>query len=266
MTVNKRLLLGCTIALLVPLCAAQESQSVIARAQAARQTERQTAIQINQLAGNIHSPNDARNLVNMIAKQFADELPPGWVTAGIRDRIARAEYESVTSPSGLIPDQRIADAWNRYMDQIDAPSETCVTAAVIHNMRDADYATARVFWERGIQDIWNVPNIFAVGPNGKVANNGSTAIEAARIVYEIANQPENVRAARYRVQKGIVVSDWLKRSPAPGRTHGGVTLRVEPPSLVELAERKYAQNRGSAALGRAMIELIDNLLPEQSSK
>lgn len=262
MAVNRKLLLGCAVALVVPLCAAQQNQPVIVRAQA----EHQTAIQINQLSGNIHSPDDARNLVNMVAKQFADELPPGWVTAGIRDRIARAEYESVTNESGLIPDQRIADAWNRYMDEIGAPSETRVTAAVIHSMRDADYVTARLLWERRIQNIWTVPNIFAVGPDGEVANKGCRAIEAARVVYEMANEFGNVRAARYRVQKGIVLSDRLKQVRASGHDQGVVTLRVEPPNPVEIAERKYARDQGSAALGHAIIEMIDNLFPAQSSK
>lgn len=251
---------------MAPLCAAQQIQSVFARAQAARQAEHQTAIQINQIAANIRSLNDARNLVNIVAEQFADDLPPGWVTAGLRDQIARAEYESVTSPSGLIPDQRIANAWNHYMDTIGAPNETRVTAALIHNMRDADYATARVLWERGIQNIWTVPNIYVVEPGGKVADNGGTAIEVARIVYEMANEPENVRAARYRVQKGILISDRLKHLSASGHTQGAVIAGMGPPNPVAMAESKYEQGHGAPALDRAIIELINNLFPAQSSR
>src|SRR2546421_4976563 len=55
---------------------------------------------------------DANTLVDKIAETFADILPPAWITRGIRQRIARVEYEAVSDQSRLIPEQRIADIWN----------------------------------------------------------------------------------------------------------------------------------------------------------
>jgi hypothetical protein len=46
-----------------------------------------------------------------------------------------------------------------------------------------------------------MPNIYAVGPDEKVAD-GCRAVEALRVVWDIANQVENLRSARERVQKG----------------------------------------------------------------
>lgn len=75
---------------------------------------------------------------------FADSLPPSWVTAGIRERIAHAEYEAVSNPLHQIPEQRIADVWNKYVREIGAPEEAIVTVAEIHSMRDTMFATGQV--------------------------------------------------------------------------------------------------------------------------
>src|SRR5207237_7182673 len=69
---------------------------------------------------------DANTLVDKIAETFADILPPAWITRGIRQRIARVEYEAVSDQSRLIPEQRIADIWNEYVREIGASDEALV--------------------------------------------------------------------------------------------------------------------------------------------
>jgi hypothetical protein len=65
-----------------------DTASLQQRASLARERYRQEAIQLNGLAGRIHSDADALALVNKIAGVFADTLPPAWVTANIRHRLA----------------------------------------------------------------------------------------------------------------------------------------------------------------------------------
>src|SRR5579863_7148752 len=100
-------------ALLFPL-------SFLSAQQSPYEMHRQVAIQVNEMAGHIASPDDARRLVDRIAGIFANELPPEWSTRGIRRRIAQAEFESATDPSKLISEEQIADAWNRYVTEIGA--------------------------------------------------------------------------------------------------------------------------------------------------
>src|SRR6266704_3044990 len=119
-----------------------EEQAVV-RQQASLLYERhrQAAIRMNELAAHINSEADARAFVDAVADMFADNLPPAWATRGIRERIARAEYEAVSNPLRQIPEQRIADVWNKYVREIGASEETLVTTAEIHSMRDASIPT-----------------------------------------------------------------------------------------------------------------------------
>jgi hypothetical protein len=112
---------------------------------ARRQAEayRQAAILMNELAGRIQSEADARQIADAIAKMFDEYLPPPWATRSLRNRIARAEYDAVSDPSRLIPEQRIAEIWNEYVREIRSPDETLVTAAEIHSIRDMTYASAQ---------------------------------------------------------------------------------------------------------------------------
>ena len=97
--------------------------SQLSAEQAARiEHARQTATEINDLAGRIHSEADASALVDKIAALFAGALPPAWASQGIRQRLAHAEYETVSDASQLIPEQRIVDVWNEYVRKIDRKS------------------------------------------------------------------------------------------------------------------------------------------------
>ncbi len=230
--------------------------------EARRQAEahRQAAIQINDLAGHIHSEAEARQIADAIAKMFDEYLPLPWATRSLRNRIARAEYDAVSDPSQLIPEQRIADVWNEYVREIGAPDEALVTSAEIHSLRDGDYATAQVMWTRGGQSIWAIPSIYAVGPDNKVTN-GCRAFEALRVVYDLSNMFWNVRAARERLQKGIVASDLIDQSKS---WTGKVTARLEPGPIdnpIRPAEARYIREQGMVRFNLLLESLSDKLFP-----
>jgi hypothetical protein len=223
----------------------------------------QQAIAMNELAGNIQSLDDARKLVDMIAEEFSDELPPRWVTRKMRDRIAQAEYESATNPAMLIPEQRVADAWNRFAREIGAPDETNVTAAEIHYLRDASYVGARIFWMRGNQSIWSMPNIYPVGQYGTVAD-GCRALDAIREVHDLAYQPDIISGAREMVRKGVLFSDEIEQeSKTPHRSESFGVARMELlTNPIEAAGERYVKERGERALRHAVENLLDDLVPE----
>jgi hypothetical protein len=267
---NRKFILAASALTLIFLCAAQQD-STGTRQMKAYEAYRQSVIEMNELAGHSHSLDDSRALVDMLATTFADDLPPAWTTQGIRDRIARAEYESATNPAALIPEQRIADAWNNYVRAIGAPEETLITVAEIHNLRDGYYVTSRIMWNRGSKSIWTMPNIYAVGPNGEVAD-GCRAVETLRILGDITNLFENLRAARTRIQKGIVVSDQFQRpqegsaSAAPASTEDHFELKAgpAPENPVQTAAVLYVREHGIASLSERVDELLSALFPARA--
>jgi len=222
---------------------------------------REHATAINDLAGHIQSLDDARKLVDLAAAEFSHELPPRWASKSIRNRIARAEYEAAAQPGSLIPEQHVADVWNDYLQKIDAPQESHVTAAEIHTLRDSYYVSAQLSWARGMQDIWTIPNIYAIGPDGKVAH-GCRALETLNILFELASQPEALPGARELVKKGQLLSDTYKnpsKPPAPGSVKGTVSFRMSPPNPVGQAALHYARDHGGRALNRAIEDLLRDL-------
>jgi hypothetical protein len=218
--------------------------------------------QINDLAGNIQSPDDAHRIVDLIAEVFADDLPPAWSTRSIRDRIAHAEYASAGRHAKLIPEQQLVDAWNRYITTIGASHDAIVTVAEIHNLRDGSYTMAQFMWSRGPGNIFAMPNIYATGQDGKVAD-GCTAVEALRVLYDLSNQFGNLREARERVKQGVMISDTF-RPLAHGtagvsmRVSGGLAVRDNP---VEDAEIRYTQEHGAIAMDLAIETLLYDLFP-----
>jgi len=238
--------------------------AAIAEAKARNEESRQQAIAMNELAGNSRSLADARVLMDEVARIFAKQLPPMWATHAARDRVARAEYQAATNPAQLIPEERIADLWNQYIREITAPEESLASAAEIHNLRDASYASGQLFWERGNQSIWTMSNIYAIGADGKVAD-GCRALESLRVLYDLANQPENLRGARERLQKGILASDSIREyreRAAAGQVKSKATIRVEVrANPIEAAERRYADERGSSRLTFLAQGWFEELFP-----
>ena len=234
---------------------------------------RQLTLEINDLAGRIRSEADASALVDKIAEVFADTLPPSWMTRGIRQRLAHAEYAPVSDPLRSIPEQRIADVWNEYVREIGATDEALVTPAELHNLRAADFATAQFLWSRG-PNIWTVSSIYALGPDGKLAK-GVRPIETLRILYDLDMQFDNLRSARERVRRGTLISEELTKRqenpPPQQKTVGRLEVhaannafRLGVPvdnNLVRLAEHRYVQQHGPFVLNGVIEKLFDELFP-----
>lgn len=177
---------------------AQDQSAVLAEAKQKAEEYRQTAIHINELAGNNHSEQDARAFIDEIAKQFTSEIPYA-LTAPLRARVAHAEYEMAGDSMKLIPEQRVADAWNHWVADINGPADARVTVAEIHNLRDALHSSAKWGWERhGSQTLWSMPNIAALEPAGNIAD-GCRAMEAFLVLYEVDRLFPNLLATRDRV-------------------------------------------------------------------
>jgi hypothetical protein len=242
----------------------QLSPEALRRATEPWRVGRAHAIAINDLAGQIQSLGDAHRLVDLVAAEFSHELPPRWATRSIRNRIARAEYEAAYEPGSLIPEQHIADAWNDFLEKIGAPQESYVTATEIHALRDSYYVTSQLSWTRGNQNIWTVPNIYAVGQDGKVAN-GCRALEVLNVLWELGNQPGALSSAREMTRKGELMSDMYKnpsKPPAPGSEKASFAagrIVQMPPNLVQEAALRYMHNHGVRGLNSAIEGLLQNL-------
>lgn len=238
------------------------SPEALREAYALQQRDRQHAIQMNDLAGNIRTPADARKLVDLVAEEFSPGLPAKWATRGIRARIARAEYESAADPGALIPEQHIADAWNDFIEQIGAPQDTTMTAADIHYLRDASYVSSQLFWVRGSQTIWTIPGIYALEADGKVAH-GSRALEAISLLWLLATSTDDFPGIHEATQKGALLSDSIphpEKPPAPGAREGRVGVRIVSFPVANAA-RQYIQTHGAAAFNHAVEGLLNQLFP-----
>jgi hypothetical protein len=203
--------------------------------------------------------------VSEIAGVFTRELPPAWANSGIHQRVAHAEYEAVRDPVRLIPEQRIVDVWNQYAREIGAPDEAIVSVAEIHNMRDASFTAAQLMWARGNQTIWTMPNIYALGPDGKVTG-GCRALEAIRVIHDLEALFQNLLGARDRLQKGIVPSEEINKhvvKPKP-QTHSTARLEVHADrNPIRPAEQRYVQEHGSVAYDQLLARLFDDLFPPE---
>lgn len=223
----------------------------------------QQSIQLNELAARIHSEADSEKLIDQTALLFKDELPPAWATQSVKKRLAHAEFKAATDMSSLIPEERVVNVWNHYVREIGAPDEAIVTVAEVHNLRDAQYAAGRMLWQRekGSQSVWTMPNIVAVGSDGKIAN-GCRALEAVRVIYSMGHWFDNVRGARKRVQQGKVVSDQLANRSKKQTSHlkGAVMVNAET-NPIRPAEQKYVREHGSLAFNRLLTELFSELFP-----
>jgi hypothetical protein len=227
---------------------------------------RQAAIRLNDLAGNIHSEADARAFVDAVAERFLGQEHLSWITASIRHRVAHAEYEAVSNPARMIPEQRVVNVWNEYVRELDAPEETLITVAELHNLRDGMYIGTKSMWKReGItQQFWTIPNIYAVDADGRVAS-GCRAVEALKILHDMFRTFQLVQGARARVQKGILVSDTVRQQEQSGTPKqptmrsGILATRNENPVLP--AEIRYVEAHGEGDYTRLMERLFVELFP-----
>jgi hypothetical protein len=258
-----------TLALLFALPQSSDSadsaRNMQQRAHEQQERHRRAALRINDLAAQIQNQANASALVVEIVTLFSNELPPVWLASGIDHRIADAEYQSARDPAKRIPEQRIVDVWNQYLREIGAPDEAFVTVAEIHNMRDADRTVAQHLWARGYQTIWIIPNIYAVGTDGRIAE-GCRAIEAIRVIYDLYRFPQNLRSARERVKRGVLASEQVQNriTDSAQQQKGRILLAANAEeNLVQSAERRYLQEHGSLAYDQLLKQLFDELFPAE---
>ena len=228
---------------------------------------RKEAIRINELAANIHSEADARKLVDAVADQLTHHKHLLWAAQKYRHRVAHAEYEAVSDPSGLIPEQRIVDVWNEYVREIDAPEEALITVAELHSLRQGNFlAVTRVSWKRDVsQSIWTMPNIYAVDTNGEIAD-GCRALEALKMIHEMHENFASVRFARIRVQKGIAVPSPSQPPADSAQARLVASSHVSTVSFenpVRPAAYRYQQEHGWRAYDQLVRRLFDELLPAE---
>jgi hypothetical protein len=257
------LVLPFALVVAAPQSSSTESQtSVRQRAHAEYERHKQAAIRINELAERIHSEADASAFVSEIAGVFAKELPAAWATSGIRQRVAHAEYEATSDLAKLISEQRIVDVWNQYVREIAASEEAIISTAEIHNMRDAEFTVAQLMWARGNQTVWTMPNVYALRPDGKVAD-GCRAVETVRVIHDL-DDFQNLRRARDLLRRGIVASEEAKKrmqSPNPhSQPTGWIAVHVDTNPIL-LAEQRYLREHGSEAYGQLLMRLFGELFP-----
>jgi hypothetical protein len=186
-------------------------------------------------------------------------MPSAWTRSSLRNRVAQVEYSAVSDPQETIPEPRLADAWNAYVDTLQASEDQKVTPADLHNLRDSFLTSARLSWTSGSRNIWAVPSIYATLPDGGLAP-GCRAVESIRVLWDLANMPDNLKAARDRVSKGLLASDLYYKPPqSPGLAATRVALvtsGIRSPYPIELAQRNYIQLNGSRAFSHAVMAML----------
>ncbi len=184
---------------------------------------RDAANRIDQLARNIHTPADARSLIDFIAELFAEELPPAWATASLRARLAEREYESATDPAKRISEPHLTETWNAYVSTIGATHDYQISPAELHNLRDSLYAVARLTWARGSRNFWSVPSIFATEPDGTLA----PGLPRRRIPSHTLGPRQHARKPARRPRPCLKGHTHL-RSPQAGPAKSILLQRREP--------------------------------------
>jgi hypothetical protein len=251
-----------------PVRHSQGTPEELEQAQQKYEPIRQAAIHLNDLAGNIHSEADARAFVDAVGERLAGQELPSWATKSIRQRVAHSEYEAVADSSRLIPEQNIVNVWNEYVRELDAPEEALVTVAEVHNMRDGMFTSSQHLWKKqgGMQSFWTIPNIYAVDADGKVAS-GCRAVESLRILHDMFYRFQNLRLARERVQKGVLVSDLTRQHEKDGNARPPVTRAqlnvLQQQNPVKPAVIRYLQAHGEPDYMGLLERLFAELFPAE---
>lgn len=238
------------------------SPEVLRHMDEVRRRYRDHAIAINDAATHIQSPDDANKLVDLVVAEFSDEMPRKWASRSIRERVAHAEFKSATDPNSLIPEQRIADVWNDFVTKIGAPKETLLSAAEIHYVRDAQYVSAQLAWTSDEKQIWTIPGVFALGPDGKIAK-GARALEAIRLLWNLANTGDDFAGTHKQVEKGVLLSDLFPhpdKPPLPSQQQSGMAIGRIASIPVQQAAFQYTRDHGARAYDRHIEDLLKQLL------
>lgn len=233
---------------------------------------RQAALRINELAQAIRSEDDARALVDAVAEELTGHRHLPWTTIGIRHRVARAEFVAASDPARLIPEQRVADVWNEYVREIDAPEEALVTVNEIHHVREAMLESSRRTWDvTPFPSIWIAPAVHAVDADGKLAD-GCRALEALKVIYSLYFEFPTVLSARLKAGagQGILITEEVSApdvSPqAASLKGGGKRTYFANPFPAQAPDRQYFQNHGRHDYNRLRLRLLKELFPDEQGE
>jgi hypothetical protein len=219
--------------------------------------------QLNDVAGSIHSEAEARRFVELLWKRFSDGGLK-WVPSSILDRVARAEYAAVARGK-VIPEERIANSFNTFMQRLEAPDWTHVTAEELRTMRVGELVTARATWN-SYPNIWTMPNVYHVDSNGNLAP-GCRAVEALKLLYTLNELFTNVFYAREHVRQGpdgANIERTLRSVPSEAQIRENrATVARGWQREQELRQIKfiYAKQHGAKAYEELVRQMIEGVLP-----
>jgi hypothetical protein len=133
-------------------CGSQQTflDAKIKKAREFTESQRQIAMQINALAGRIHSEDDANELITLIAK--ASKPYPAHFGELLWEA-ASAEYRTARGKMPGIGEENLANIWNDYVREIGATDETLVSVVEVHAFRNVLYRSSQVFWTNGNKSI-----------------------------------------------------------------------------------------------------------------
>jgi hypothetical protein len=220
---------------------------------------REETLRLNDLAANIHTVADSRRFIDAIAELFQDNLQPAWITASFRNRLAQAEYLTITNSQRRISEQHLAETWNTYANTIGALAGSKISAVEIHSIRNSHFTTGRQMWDRGYRNFWLMPSIFATQPDGTLAP-ACRLVESFRILYDLDRFPENIA----RIRESLA-----NKTPNPDATN---QAQQKPPSNQQMhayLEMRAATNRQqgipyssaeAAALRKRSVNALTNTI------
>jgi hypothetical protein len=250
--------------------AGQVPDDVLQEAKRKSEEYRQQAERIDVLAGAIHSEEDARAFVDEMGKAFAEELPYD-LTAPLRARVAKAEYAAVTDGSKLIPEQRVVEAWNRWVTDINAPAEARMTVAEFHLLRENRRLSSTDTWSHEYRSLWNLSNIYALKPNGRVADS-CRPVEALLLLHQIDSMFQNVIYARDFIASGKTIDAVLQKRAEAQKSGARPTARIvftsfsqQNPVISQLrrAEEDYFEKHGYIGTSDRVLQLVSEILRDE---
>jgi hypothetical protein len=92
---------------------------------------------------------------------------------------------------------------------------------------------------------------------------GCRVVESLRILWDLANMPDNLRGARERVSKGVLTSEVFKHAqqrPPSSSVRGGYLIARVKDNPVEAAERQYINDHDITAFSNTVETMLNSLL------
>jgi hypothetical protein len=221
---------------------------------------------INEVAGSIHSEADARKYLDLLWNYFSDGAPK-WFVPSILERVARDEYEAVVH-GRYISEERIAQSFNNFVQQIGAPDWARVTPEELRTIRDGEFKSAKAVWGDSCANIWMMPNAYHVDASGKLAP-GCRAVESLKLLYTVNDLFTNVIYARERPRQGSTpsnIGEIVHQSSGPSaaqirENRGLLTRGQQREQELRQIELNYVNQHGTRAYEKIVREMIEEVLP-----